>query len=84
MMGLRMKNFNILEAHWKIHNKPIYKGGLPKKRGLGEFTDLRETLAKKRGGGGDIPMHTMCLSSMILFCLNYSYYLKYGSTFWLI
>ena len=36
-MGLRMKDFNIFEVHWKIwfseggvHKKPIYMGGLPR------------------------------------------------------
>ena len=41
-MGLRMKNFNFMEIHWKIgiygreHKKPIYWGGgeLPKKGDL--------------------------------------------------
>ena len=40
-MGLRMKNLNILGVHWKnltfmggVHEKPIYKGRLPKKGGL--------------------------------------------------
>ena len=29
--------------------KPIYRGGLPKKGGLGQFVDLRGGLARKRG-----------------------------------
>ena len=38
---------------------------MPKKRGLGQFADLREGLARTRGwcfrggGGVDTPMHTM-------------------------
>ena len=43
-MGLRMKNFNIMGAHWKIRflgvrvpEKPIYSGDLPKKAGLDSF-----------------------------------------------
>ena len=39
----------------------IYEG-LPRKYGLGQFVDLREGLAKKRGcfgGGVDTAMHTM-------------------------
>ena len=49
-MGLRMKNFNFLRVHWKIqlcggggggeciHEKPIWRGGLPKK---GTFDSLQ-------------------------------------------
>ena len=39
-MGLRMKDFNIFGVHWKIqflggvHEKPIYRWGLPNKGGL--------------------------------------------------
>ena len=50
-MGLRMKNFNIFEIQEKIrflggiHEKPMYRGGLPKRGELGQFADLR--------GGGD-------------------------------
>ena len=56
-MGLRMKNFNILGFLWKIqllgggvHKKLIKRGGLPKKRVLGEFADLRGAW-QERGGG---------------------------------
>ena len=38
-----MKNFNILGVHRK-------KGGLPKKRGLGQFADLRGAWQERRGG----------------------------------
>ena len=56
-MGLRMKNFNILGVHWKIWLlrgsswKTNIERGLPKKRGLGQFEDLRGGggLARKRG-----------------------------------
>ena len=33
-----------------VHKKPIYRGELPKKGGLGQFADLREA-CQKRGGG---------------------------------
>ena len=70
---MKMKKFNIFGVHWKIrfleggvgvHEKPIYRGRLPKKGGLGQFSDLRGGLDKKeRGGvfdGGLIPqMHAM-------------------------
>ena len=71
-MGLRMKNYNILGVKWKTQlirggfTKNQYRGGFPKKGGLGQFADLRG------GGGGkkergmvflregvDTPMHTM-------------------------
>ena len=45
-MGLRMKNFNIMEIYWKIwfllglHKKSMYRGELPKKGELGQFEDL--------------------------------------------
>ena len=43
--------------------KTDIEGGLPKKEGLGQFADLRGTLARKRGGlflrGVDAPMHTI-------------------------
>ena len=58
-----MKNFNIFGVHRKIQflggggsQKANREGGLPKKRGLGQFADLRG-LGKKRGVG--TPMHTM-------------------------
>ena len=59
-----MKNFNILDFHPKIlllggdSQKKRYRGGgLPKKGGLGQFSDLSGGLARKRAG--DTPMHTM-------------------------
>ena len=68
-MGIRKRNFNIIGVHWKIEllggsrKNNIYRGESPKKGGLGEFTDLRGGLAKKRGivflRGLGTPMHTM-------------------------
>ena len=72
-MVLRIKNFNIIAVHWKIqflwggegvHKKPIYRGDLPEKGGLGQFADLRGESCWKIGGGVfeervDIPMHTI-------------------------
>ena len=53
-----MKNFNILGVHRKIgvlggggHEKPRYKGGLPKKGGLGQFAELRGAWQESGGGG---------------------------------
>ena len=49
-----MKNLNIIGVHWKIqflrveiHEKPIHRGELPKKVGLGQTADLSGGLAKK-------------------------------------
>ena len=43
--------------------KTDIEGGLPKKEGLGQFADLRGTLARQRRvlflRGVDAPMHTM-------------------------
>ena len=60
-----MKNLNIMGVHWKIpflgwgvHEKPIYRRELPKKRGLGQFAELRGGgggLTKKRGVDTPIP-----------------------------
>ena len=52
-----MKNVNILSIHW-------YRGGLPKKGGLGQFADLGGRLGmKERGvflrGRFDVPIQTM-------------------------
>ena len=50
-MGLRLKNFNIVgftkKSYFQAggHEKPIYRGELPKKGGgggLGQFLDIRE------------------------------------------
>ena len=72
-MSLRMKNFNILGVHWKIQllgggglEKPIYKGGLPKKGQLGQLFDLRGAWQERGGwgvfeGGGLIPECQPCL-----------------------
>ena len=40
------------------HEKPIYWVGLPKKGGLDSF-QIQEVAGQKRGGGGNIPMHTV-------------------------
>ena len=65
-MVLRMKNFNILGVHWKIWllgggglEKPICRGALHKKGGLGQFADLKGGLGKKETGVSDTPMPTM-------------------------
>ena len=55
--GLRIKDFNIMRVYWKIQflrggggsQKNQYIGGIALKRGLGQFSDLRGGLAKKRG-----------------------------------
>ena len=65
-MGLRIKNYwdslknPIFKGGEGCQEKPIYRGGVPKKEGLGQLvkSDLR-----KKGGGVfegwiDIPMHT--------------------------
>ena len=71
-MVLKMKNFNVLGVHWKIRllgegggsRKTNIERGLSKKPPLGQFADLKEDLARKRGvvffrgGGGDTLMHT--------------------------
>ena len=65
-----MRKFNILGVHRKIQvlgglvlEKSIYRGGLPKKEGLGQFADLRRGLAKKGVvlflESADTPTHTM-------------------------
>ena len=54
-MGLRMKKFNIFGVHWKIQILGVgvtnTEGGLPKKRELGQFVDLRGGAWQERGGG---------------------------------
>ena len=46
-----------------VHKKPVERGGLPKKGGLGQFADLRGAWQERGGGvferGIDAPMHTM-------------------------
>ena len=59
-------------VYWKIrflggvHEKPIYRGELPKMGGLGQFANLREELGEKegvvfirKGGGGVITQCTL-------------------------
>ena len=48
-MVLMMKNL--------VHIKPIDRGRLPKKCGLGQFTNSREGLARKRRGGDNPNAH---------------------------
>ena len=55
-MVLRVENFNIFGVHWKIWllrglEKPIYRGWIALKGGLGQFADLRVAW-QERGGGG--------------------------------
>ena len=57
-MVLRIKNFNILEVHWKIwllgrgFTKNQYRvGRLPKNGGLWQFVDLTGGTQEERGGG---------------------------------
>ena len=56
------------------HEKPIYRGELPKRKRLGEFADLRENLVKKRSGcdfeGGVIPQYTIFRLVDILKSIN--------------
>ena len=72
-----MKNVSIMGVHGKIrflvggvHKKPIYRGKLPEKgawtvcrfkRGLGK----KEAVIFLSGGGTDIPIHTMPLTSSV-------------------
>ena len=60
-----MKNFNIFGVHRKIQflggggsQKANREGGLPKKRGLGQFADLREGGLARRGVL--VPQWTLC------------------------
>ena len=52
-----MKNFDILGVRWKIwllegrvRKKPIDRGGLLKKGGVGQFADLRGAWLERGGG----------------------------------
>ena len=67
-MGLRMKNLNIFGGGITKNN--IKGRGLPKNGGLGQFADLREGLARKRGmlllRGELIPQYTLWLFSSFL------------------
>ena len=70
-MVLRMKNFNILEVHWKI--RLLGEGEGARKTSIEGWIDWKEGawttcwwgggggVGKKGGGGVDIPMHTMIL-----------------------
>ena len=49
--------------------KPIYRGGLPKKGGLGQFVDLRGVWQERGEGvfkGVDTPMPTMWYHSKVV------------------
>ena len=58
----------VLEGLIRVHEKPIYRGGLPKNEGgLGPSADLRGGLARNRRlvflrgrRGGVIPHCTLC------------------------
>ena len=52
----------IFRGKWgDVHEKPIYRGELPKKEGLGEFTDLSGGAWQKRGGGVLRGLITQCI-----------------------
>ena len=60
-MGLRMKNFNIMQVQRKIkfqegvlHKNPIYMGELLRKGGLNSLQFSGRSLAKERGEGGGV------------------------------
>ena len=43
---------------------------MPKKRGVGQFTDLREGLDEKEGGGFELGLIPQCTLCMLQFKLN--------------
>ena len=52
----------------EVHEKPIYKGKLPKKGNVEQFVDLKKrglvekmevVFLRKAGGGGDTPLYTI-------------------------
>ena len=49
-MGLKMKNFNILDVHWGSSQKTDIEAELPKKGGFGQFEDLRGGAWQEREG----------------------------------
>ena len=83
-MVLRMKNFNNGGFTEKSDflgsgfTKNQYRGGggYYLKRGLGQFPDLQGGLARKRGllflrgGGGLIPLWTLCICSLCQFVMG--------------
>lgn len=84
---LRMKNFNILGVHWRIqvlggevHEKPIYRGGLPKKGEMDKLQIKRGAYQEKgggfEGGRGDTTINTMLLQDhrFSKYSLLYSFY----------
>ena len=71
--------------HWKIqflgmvNKKPIYRGELPKKGGLGHYADLRGAWRRRRGWcflGGLIPQCTLCKILWHLITLKIGYFLN--------
>ena len=81
-MGLRMKNFNIMGVHWKIQfsrvgfTKNQYIEGIAWKEGLGQFSDLRKSLAKKREGGGGRGWYPNVTMKIALLILRESYWIN--------
>ena len=67
-MGLRMKNFNIIEVPRKIQTLSgasrrtiVYMGELPKKGGgLGQCANLSGGLVKKKGGVSEEGLKPQC------------------------
>ena len=60
----------------RVHEKPIWRGNLPKNGGLGQFADLRGGVGKKRKGcfwGGVFipPMQTMSSQNSLKVMTNY-------------
>ena len=55
--------------YWEVNEKPMYRGELPKKDGLGQFVDLRSCLTKKKRWCFwrvvDTTMHTMKLDALL-------------------
>lgn len=66
----------ILGVHWRIqllggevHEKPIYRGGLPKKGEMDKLQIKRGAYQEKGGGfegGGVIPQYTLCYYKIIV------------------
>ena len=93
-MGLRMKSFSIMRVHWKIR----FLGGFTKnqyivrdclKRGLGQFSDLRRDLAKKRGWcfwRGLIPKRTLWIYAALWKRFNFKFIAptNYNNNYWCI
>ena len=87
-MRLRMKNWNIFVAHWKIEflwgrgftKKPIYSGELTKKGGW-TFCRFKGTLARKRGVICIYILYIyvlQLLSSKVVNAVNSTLYIYFG------